>query len=893
MPYENIQLDDPNFSLAPQAGTWATLDISDQALKIKNQTGAQVGPVYTISSGTVSNLKSLNYVGPIDYTGAIDGATFFTLEKISSTQCQIKRWELNTVGSTLDLKDTITKTTGGAYYYDVVGQAVEYYRRTFDEQNPGGIDYLEINSASRLSSGDKLFLGPSSDLDNLGAAEYVIVDTVSGTKVNLTSNITYQYDLDDDITFYKNIYLISSIGYAGDASRGTMFKLNSSTGAVLETDNKGFYQGVTACKWCPYVNAVACVASTNMLFVRPYDYYQNWKSMFLNNVEDDEATVFDVYDIEFDNYEVYKLMRKLTLRDDNGDKSTNTWTKYNYRQDTLLPYTNSIDLYTTKARMIGDADTTTLEIQVRDQFGVGLLNVDVDVDVASGDMGAVLSPIDGKVTTDANGYASVGYTSGNTYEGMTELTVVDETGGFTGHGSAYVWNSVNIRSEQNFDIDTKLFQRGDVDIEAYLITQIASQVEILYSIFCKTFFTTAGGDWVNPSPYAGEINTYLPTLHVGSGDGPQESFVRNTSVSLSNNIRQLEQFESWNTFRQIDDWFDGFLQWIKQVGELNPTTSGTLMAPSDLQIDQLKLSQHTYWAAGTAYDYLWTQVSLNQFIFVEDAIPKFWSEKNPIDTTIWIRLRPFASDLDSTTLRFMVKESSYAGATGYRNWTSYCTITAFDAGGGIYGLDILCRPPADFHHNAVVYVHIELYDDNDNYIYTDYWFVTIPDYRFPYLDNLNPSRDQSNVAVGSNIYFEIKDMGVGVNIGSLELIVNSRLVSPSVEKVNNKHYKVTYDPSENFYYNKEITVSVKVSDSSENVNTMIDSYRFYTVESSEIDIIALDPRVCKRGLPRFSDISLLILGQGSGVDLSSLRVQIHQYDVSDKINILPVIYRVS
>jgi len=890
MAEENIQMDDGNFCIGMQAGTFATIDLSDQALKIKNLTGDQIA-LYTLSSNITNTLLSLTYVGPIEYSGSIDTATFFTLEKVSSTQCQIKRWELDTTGVTLDLKSTITKTTGGAYYYDAKGMAVEYYRRTFDVQNPGGINYLDINSASRISSGMILFLGPSSDLDNLGAVEYVTVDYVVGARVYFTSNIVNQYVDGDDITFYKNLYLVSRIGYAGDTSKGTMFKLNPSTGSVLETDNKGFYQGISACKWSTYVEAVACVSSTNMLFVRPYDYYQNWKSMFLNNVESNEATVFTVYDVEFDDYEVYKLMRKVTLRNDSGVKTTYSWATYNYRQDTLLPYTNSIDMYTTRAMMIGDADTTVLEIQVRDQFGVGLLNVETDVDVASGDSGVVLDPIDGKVTTDADGYADVGYTSGNTYEGMTRLTI-KSAGGFTGHGSQYVWNSIYIRSEQDSAIDIKLFQKGGVSSDASIIRQIASQVQNFYTIFCKTFFTTTGGDWINPSPYAGEVSLYLPTMHVGYGDGPADSFERGwdpgdpgAPSSLSNNIKQVLDFESWNRFRQISNDLSGDFKWIKQLKEYVST----------LQIDQLKLSKHTYWVGGIAYDYLWTQISFNQFVFVDDAIPQFWSEKNPIDTDIWIRLRPFAYDLNPGTLKFMVRELSYDGDTGYRDWTSYCTITSFDAGGGIDGLDILCNPPANFHHDAIIYVHLEVYDGapTPNYIYTDYWFTIIPDYRFPYLDNLNPSREQTYVPVDSNVYFEIKDFGVGVDIDTLEMLVNSKKVTPTIVKVSDNQYNITYDPVTNFYYDKEVTVSVRVSDLSENNNTLIDSYRFFTVESSGVMFVPVDPPVCKRGLPRFQDVSFLVLGLGDGVDLSSLRVQIHQLDVADKLRILPVIYRIS
>lgn len=902
MAYENITIDDPNFCMGMQDGTYSTIDLSDQGLKVKNTTGGQVGPTYTLSSNITHTLLSLEYAGPIDQATSVSGASFFTLEKESSTKCHIKRWELDELNAKLQLKSTITKTTAATDYYNAVGMAVEYYRRAFDGPNPGGINYIDMNSTSKITSGMTLFLGPSSDPDNPAANDYVAVSSVSGTRVYLTGNVPHQYDDGDDISFYKNVYLMSSLGFGGDVAKGTLFKLDPDTGVVLERNYEYFYKPVSVIKWCPYVTAVACTASTNMFFVRPYDSYQIWKSMYLNNVQSDKATVFSVYDVVFDNYEIYKLMGKITKRDNDGNLTTTTWTKYNYGTDTLLPYVNSINMYSTKSKMIGDADTTTLYLKVIDQFGVGLLNEDVDVDVVSGDGGVVLNPPDGQVTTDANGEASVGYTCGNTYEGITQISASNSTGGFTGHGSAWVWAFGSISSEQDFDMDTKIFQRRDDDIDYECrLRQIARYMTIQLSIFCRTFFTTPGGNWLNPSPYSGQVGTYLPTLHVGTGDGPAASFERGWNPgeadppSFETRITQWEDFESWNRFRQIDDNFYSYNEFVKQLGNCIdcPTGSGVEMAPSDLKIDQLKLSHHTYWAAGTAYDYLWTQTFLDQFVFIEDAIPKFWSEKNPVNTNIWIRLRPFASDLVSGTLNFMVRESSYAGDTGYQDFTPFCTVTTFDAGGGIDGLDVLCNPPNDFHHNAIVYVHLEVYDALGNYIYTDYWFKITPDYRFPYLDNLNPDRDQTNVSVSSNIYFEIKDLGVGVDIDSLEMYVNSLSVTPSTNKISDNHYEVTYDPPQDFYYDKEVTVTVRVADSSENENTLIDSYRFYTVESSEVLFTGFDPRVCKRGFPKFQDVSFLTLGWGDGVDASTLRVQIHGLDMTDKARIIPIVYRSS
>lgn len=889
----NINIKYPNFCIGPQAGTFCTInqDSVTTVLRIKNEAGGLIGD-YALSSNIIDEVVMLEYVGPTDLTFVMDGATFFTAEKVSSSICLIKRWEIYLPTASLNLKQQIVKYTTGHHYYDTSGMAVEHYRRTFDAHNPGGINYLDISSASRITNGMRLFLGPSTDTDNPGEGEYVTVSHTVGDRVYLTSNIIYQYVSGNPICFYNNFYLVSSIGFAGVTTQGSMYKLNAYSGAVVTVDSKGMYQGISGVRWSSYVDSVACIHGNNVLFVSPYNFYLNWKSIYLNNLEDDRTNSFTVEDIVFDDYVVYKLTQKTTGRDDSGTWTTYNWNPYyNFQPDTLLPYSNNLKLYSLNSKMIGGNDTTTIYIQLRDQFGVGLLNKTVNL-YKSGDVGAEFSPISGQVVTDANGEASVGYTSGSSHDGWTEITGKVDGSSPSSTGSQYVWNSTNIDSNVSHSQESDMIFQWDntFDIETRVVRQISDQISNIMSIFGRTYFTIPGGDWLNPSNYAGQIAQYLPTLHPGPNDGPAKSLAmgwdpgEDDPPSFENRITQVLDFESERPIQQLGAFSVDFER-LKQIGA----------AENDLQISQLKLSKHTHWVGGVAYDYLWTQVSLDQFIFVEDAIPKFWSEKNPINTNIWIRLRPFAFDLDQTTLVFKVREISYAGDTGYQDVTTQCIVTTFDAGGGIDGLDILYNPPQDFHHNAIVYVHIEVYDmaPTPNYIYTDYWFMVIPDFRFPYLDNLNPSREQDYVSVDSNIYFEIKDEGVGVDISTLEMCVNSRKVEPTTVRINNNQYNVTYNPIQDFYYNKEVTVHVRVKDSSVNENELSDSYRFYTVESGDILFTGFDPAKCKRGFPIFQDVSFLALGMGNGVDKDTLRVQIRQQDVDDKVNILPVIYRVS
>ena len=46
-------------------------------------------------------------------------------------------------------------------------------------------------------------------------------------------------------------------------------------------------------------------------------------------------------------------------------------------------------------------------------------------------------------------------------------------------------------------------------------------------------------------------------------------------------------------------------------------------------------------------------------------------------------------------------------------------------------------------------------------------------------------------------------------------------------------------------------------------------------------------------MPRFRDVSFIVLGGGDGIDPQTIRIQVHDQDVTDKSKITPVIYRVS
>lgn len=921
---ENIDILYPNFCRGPVNGTICTLDTSSAKtfLKVKNLTGTHILDL-SLASNIITDNPRVEYVGPYGLPAMIDGLTFFTFEKVSTTTCMIKRWSTRVNFRELILEEQIVKSNTGYERYNAIDFAVEYYHRTI-QQPVEYYNYIYLNSASNIKTGTKLLLGPSSDTDNPGAIEVAVVSHISnwidGQRVYLTSPTNYQYVVGDQVTFYSYVYIASKDGYAGQNDIGTIYKLDVNTWNTVNVDNSAIYKQIRSTRWCPYVAAVAFVINTNMLFVQPYDSYSIWRSMFLSNIEDDDNTQFTVYDVMFDDYGVYKLQKKYTIRTDVGTKVTINWNTYNYQADTLLPYTNSVVTYADQNIVTGHRKTVNFEAQVRDQYHVSLRDVILNFYFV-GDSEGYFAPLDGIVTTDTDGKATMNYISGTTYIGSTAIST-RANGSSTSHGSEYVWTTNHVLSSPTSEtFDILAWQRLELSGDLCNLIQIRNAykiideqqmwVDLYVRLYGKSCFTSPGGHWksslieggMDPGrwklwlPFFNSTNREDgPDMFGGGNDGPFSIWDEDRShwnESVPNRITLLLDTEASIKTTALVDYL------VYEDGSPPRSPHCTITSPDEsgeLQFSQLHLSLHTYWSDGIAYDTAWTHVEIDQFIFVEDANPKFYSEKNARETDIWLRLRPFAFSLNSTTVRMWVREISFLGDSGYVEVTSQLGIINFDAGSGLLGLEVTYNPTRDFYNGSNVYVLIEVYDEAyiPNFISVEYWFKVIPDYKSPYLINTLPDSEDINVDVNTTIYFEIKDDGSGVDIDSFEGFLNSRRMFPEfigIEKVSLNHYKITYTPPEPLMHDKDYKVNVKVRDLSEQNNILNDSYRFYTRSSSGLVIQDMDPKPCERGLPRYQSVRATLLADGDGIDMESIRMQILNKDINPYK--IPIVYRVS
>ena len=884
MAYENVEFVYPNFCLSPLAGQFGSVNIvADDILRIKNISGPFILD-YTLDT-PVTDILSIEYAGPRGVALAHDATLgsdlpYFTLERNSSTQCTIREWRINGAASTLDLENTLTISGAGANFYDFncYDMAVEHYETTFALATTTGTGQIEVTSFDNVEVGDKLLLGPSTDSTNTGATEWVTVTGTDATYVYMdSSKPVYEYAGTNAITYIKGIHLFSDVGQNNDSTKGSLYKLHPYTGAVVTVDDSGLYNNVRASAWSQDYDAVGVMKnnSASLLYVDPNNNYLINRSHICTNIEDDDVTPIQVYDLVFDNTAIYRLQGKVTFRDNSGVKTTTTWGTYNYHTDAVPRYVLNISLSATPDGIIlNDQQDTMITAVVRDQFGVGVSGKTVTFS-KTGDTGGVgggwfytSNPAisDNTTVTSSSGIAYIYYNAGYYDPALPgvdseEIDVTAETDGgslFLGDGGAYageIFDGISMYMHRKFSLDlVNLTQKPT------LSGTYPTEGNDLYT---QIFMTQVSGM---------ETTTYLKTLskfqfpggHWGPTGPPNDATEKIVQLESESGEVDMDQLGS-------DVSTDMPVKQDKQIS-------------NDLQVSQTFVSRHV--SAGHQ-----DNVAINQFKFVQDAIPAFWSEKNPRNTNIFIHLNPYVDDLNSSTLVFKVREVSYEEDTGYQTVIPQ-TIT----GDGSGGLNITYNPPTDFHHNAVVYVSIEIYDvaTTPNIVLVDYWFIIIPDFKAPYIDNENPAREEEDVALDTNIEFDILDAGEGVDIDTLEFYVNNRRKTPTTTTVLGG-YHIEYDPAEDFYYGETVEITVKVDDISDAANTLYDMWRFYVVGSTGpwIDRDSIYPRSCTEGRGSDqTDISVNILAiNGTGVDRESIVVHIGGKERDVKIR--PIIYRLS
>lgn len=148
-----------------------------------------------------------------------------------------------------------------------------------------------------------------------------------------------------------------------------------------------------------------------------------------------------------------------------------------------------------------------------------------------------------------------------------------------------------------------------------------------------------------------------------------------------------------------------------------------------------------------------------------------------------------------------------------------------------------------------------------------------PDKEPPYTKNHIPAKDTVNVPLNANIQLDILDDYMGVDLSTIVMKVNDKVVDPQIFGTL-QHYQLVYDPSADFRYNDTVKVSVTAADLAIIPNVMkADSYRFYILKDVSPPLAQnLYPGPKAHDIPPDTSLSFRLKDTQSGVDKNSIQI---------------------
>ena len=362
MAYENIGFTKPNMTIVN--GYFYEIDESMDAL-IEKTAGGHIVNSYQLDTLLNKVVKELHH----------DGANFWTLEDYGSvTGFVIRRWRKE-YGSVLSLKDTFSYIDDATYTYRSDAFAVEHYITEFTCTVSGGNDIICMNEFydSVVSSGTILTLGPNS-LDQI---EDVVVTSVSGADVVLSSGIQNVYESGDQICFSKSLFVFNDYAYKSDAN-GTLFEFDSRDGSLIDLNFDTEYQNIDSSVFERLTNIVPdnydihtliYIKSTNVKLMDMSD-LSYYGVAVIDNIRIDLFTVIPVYSIAIHGSSLYRLQDEGTYFDTNND-----WGSfYNYVVSTLRSFLDSITVTAYPVILPANGyNITKVTANVLDQYGEGVV----------------------------------------------------------------------------------------------------------------------------------------------------------------------------------------------------------------------------------------------------------------------------------------------------------------------------------------------------------------------------------------------------------------------------------------------------------------------------------------------------------------------------------------
>jgi|WetSurSiteA1Bulk_404760.scaffolds.fasta_scaffold05025_2 hypothetical protein len=341
--YENIRFGKANMTV--DDNSFYMMDDTRDVLFRKTDGGktAFTYPLGTILSYPVTSLE-------------FDGINFWSMENVSTSAVAIKRWKIDNNGICA-LMNTFNFTSVAAPRTFTV----EHYHDTLSSGVAAGENIIHIdNYASTLVSGSILTLGPTTSGSYY---EEVTITSISGQDITLSSGVSYNYALGDDVNFYNNIWMFNSTG------AGTLHKINALTGSGIVTYSGSIYDDISACTFYKVEGPLDSPKDYLVYYKNNQINYLDVSTMIVDTSMEIDNGAYAIYDLAMVETNLYRLQQRQIYY----GVDTGLWATYNYVLSTTRRFIDTISVSAYPVILPNNAtNVSKITALVNDQYGDGV-----------------------------------------------------------------------------------------------------------------------------------------------------------------------------------------------------------------------------------------------------------------------------------------------------------------------------------------------------------------------------------------------------------------------------------------------------------------------------------------------------------------------------------------
>ena len=428
---ENIRLLNPNVTRID--GYFYSFDEETDVMVQKTDDGT-LAFAYPLDTTVSQEVTSLQH----------DGESFWTMENIDGTASngfRIKRWVIQNF--VMVLQQTFNFATDSVDDFESKAFTIERYEGTLTS---GAIENTSTFNVSfdtapsdpdifaLITPGTKMFLGPSTKTSFVGETESVTVSTTgAGNSITITSPLTDGFVSGDKIIFSKNIWVFNE-NFLKSSGVGGLYKVNFLDGSVQSRTQGGAFIGIDAAEFVEidtFTGSLTIhnkpflvfIRTNNLLFIDVNDANLTTElSAIQNNLSVDTTTVFDVFDMSFEDNTIFRLQKNFNIAGDETSSSS-----HNYQLATFRPFPTAIGIVAVEALLPADsgASSSIITATVTDQYLLAFVTspaATIQFATSGGGAGAALSDT-GQIALNSNAQATVTYTTGDAV-GLVTITAI-------------------------------------------------------------------------------------------------------------------------------------------------------------------------------------------------------------------------------------------------------------------------------------------------------------------------------------------------------------------------------------------------------------------------------------------------------------------------------------